>query len=71
METRMATLKLLACLAFGFVVVGSRGLLAAPKSPLLGKPLPDLPISHPVQGAAWSHEDLLGSVVVLDIFQLG
>jgi hypothetical protein len=39
--------------------------------PLVGKPLPGLSLSHPLQGAAWSTEDMKGMVVVLDVFQLG
>ena len=46
------------------------GLLAQP-SPLVGKPLPELELSHPLQGDAWSPGKLLGSVIVLDVFQLG
>lgn len=41
------------------------------QGPLVGKPLPALKLSHPLQGDAWSQQDLLGSVVVLDVFQLG
>ena len=44
---------------------------AAEPGPLVGKPAPRLEISNPVQGVAWSQDDLLGSIVVLDIFQLG
>ncbi|MFQ5844185.1 MAG: hypothetical protein ACE5JG_04275 [Planctomycetota bacterium] len=53
-----------------FVLLFAGAALAA-ESPLLGKPLPEVRLSHAVQGAAWSQEDLKGSVVVLDVFQLG
>ena len=43
----------------------------AEDGPLVGKELPQLELSNPVKGAAWSQSDLLGSVVVLDFFQLG
>ena len=39
--------------------------------PLKDKPLPELKLSHTLQGAPWSQEDLKGSIVVLEIFQLG
>jgi len=47
--------------------------LAAPPGvgPLTDKPLPELALSHSLQGDTWSQTDLLGSVVVLDVFQLG
>ena len=50
--------------------------LAAPPptpgaGPLVGKPLPVLQLSHTLQGDAWTQADLLGSIVVLDVFQLG
>lgn len=44
---------------------------AAEDGPLVGKPLPELQISHPVSGEAWTQADLLGSVVVLDLFYVG
>ena len=39
--------------------------------PLLGKALPKLELAHTLQGPAWSPEDLRGSIVLLDIFQMG
>ena len=53
------------------LITASSIALAAEPGPLVGKPAPRLEISHPVQGAAWSQGALLGSIVVLDIFQLG
>jgi hypothetical protein len=49
----------------------SAAVATAAESPLLDKPLPEMKLSHTVQGAAWSQEDLKGAVVVLDVFQLG
>ncbi len=63
---RIVTLLMLA--VAGFCTPAS---VAAQESPLLGKALPRLALSHPVQGDAWAQDDLLGSVVVLDLFQLG
>ena len=49
--------------------------LAAPSladdGPLVGKPLPAIVISHPLQGDAWTPAELKGQIVVLDLFQLG
>lgn len=44
---------------------------AADESPILNKALPAFELSHPLQGDAWQHADLKGSVVVLDLFQVG
>ncbi|GEM_PF-598517 len=44
---------------------------SALESPLTGKPLPELELSVPLQGEAWRRADLLGKVVVLDVFQIG
>lgn len=41
---------------------------SADDGPLVGKPLPELSLSHAVQGEPWGAADLLGRVVVLDIF---
>ncbi|MEZ6196125.1 MAG: TlpA disulfide reductase family protein [Planctomycetota bacterium] len=46
-------------------------LAAQRKSPILGKPLPELALSHSLQGEAWSAEGLRGKIVVLDVFQVG
>ncbi|KAF0244486.1 MAG: hypothetical protein FD180_2447 [Planctomycetota bacterium] len=43
----------------------------ADDGPLVGKPLPGIAISHPLQGEAWMPADLKGQIVVLDLFQLG
>ena len=43
----------------------------AKDGPLVGKELPALELSHSLQGDAWSPEDLRGSIVLLDVFQLG
>ena len=43
----------------------------AEDGPLVGKPLPALELSHSLQGEAWSPNDLEGTVVLLDVFQLG
>ena len=39
--------------------------------PLKDKELPALKLSHALQGPAWTPEDLKGSIVLLDIFQMG
>ena len=44
---------------------------SAQNSPLIGKPCPEINVSHSLQGEAWKREDLIGSIVVLDLFQLG
>ncbi|GEM_PF-4397332 len=41
------------------------------QSPILGKPLPDLALAHPLQGEAWDPKDLKGKVLVIDLFQYG
>ncbi len=53
------------------LVMASSIVAAAEPGPLVGKPSPRLEISHSVQGEAWAQDELLGSIVVLDIFQLG
>ncbi len=52
-------------------MVAALALAPAQASPLLGKPLPKLDLSHSVQGQAWTPSGLRGRVVVLDLFQLG
>jgi hypothetical protein len=47
------------------------GVIEAQQSPLVGQPCPKFDVSHAVQGPAWQRDDLLGSIVVLDLFQLG
>lgn len=44
---------------------------SAADGPLVGQEQPTLELSHTLQGPAWSQQQLLGSVVVLDVFQLG
>lgn len=51
--------------AIPFVLAGDQ------ESPLLGKALPKLELAHSLQGTAWSPEDFVGQVTVLDFFQLG
>ena len=49
-------------------------LAAAPlaqTSELIGGPLPEVALSRAVQGAPFGPEELAGTVVVLDVFQLG
>jgi hypothetical protein len=41
----------------------------ADSSPLLGKPLPELRLSQPIQGEAWSSASIRGRVAVLEVFQ--
>ncbi len=55
--------------AAGLAIVA--GPASAQESPLLGKELERLELSHPLQGDRWTLDDLHGSVVVLDVFQLG
>ncbi len=43
----------------------------AQESPLIGKPCPKLELSRPVQGMAWSQEELRGRIGVIELFQLG
>ena len=38
---------------------------------LVGTPCPEFALSQPVQGAPWQKGDLVGSIVVLDLFQIG
>ena len=52
-------------------IVAAAACAAAPAQGLVGKPLPELALSHPLQGEAWNQADLRGAVVVLDVFQLG
>ena len=52
-------------------IAGGPLLAAGTPGPLVGKPCPEFPLSHALQGAAWHRDDLLGQVVVLDLFQLG
>ena len=40
-------------------------------SPILDRPLPAFELSRALQGPAWTHADLAGSIVVLDLFQIG
>ena len=63
MRTALA-LTLGALLLAGSVHAGGDG-------PLKDKELPELKLSHTLQGPAWSPEDLKGSIVLLDIFQMG
>lgn len=53
------------------LVLAAPAAFAGGDGPLVGRPLPELKLSHPLQGDAWSEKDLLGSIVVLDVFQLG
>ena len=46
-------------------------LAAQRQSPILGKPLPALELSHALQGEVWSAPDLRGKIVILDVFQIG
>ena len=57
--------------AAALAVLALLGAAEAADSPLIGKEIPELSLSHPLQGEAWSMESLSGKVIVLDLFQLG
>lgn len=56
---------------YGTAGIDGIGAVGAQESPLIGKECPKFEVSHPVQGPAWKLGDLSGSIVVLDLFQLG
>ncbi len=53
------------------LTLGVAGALGNEAGPLVGKACPDFELAHSVQGPAWQKADLIGQVVVLDLFQLG
>ena len=57
--------------AVSVAALSAPALALAQPGPLVDKPLPPLDLSHALQGDEWTPASLRGSIVVLDIFQLG